>query len=132
MRYCLFSLLLISGCSQMQGEPAMNYVIPPRPDDVRLSVANLRYDATTSGYTFSYDEKKPDDPCTPNRWVYLRKDLLVGTRELKLPCAGEGTDFTVIQLRADWDGPRKPITREELESVPSLPARRPGEDKMSP
>jgi hypothetical protein len=116
-------LLLLAGCEST----APRYDIQPsRPDDVSLVARNLRYNAADGGYTFSYNEKRPLHPCEPTRWVYVRKDALVATKAVDSACISQGDDVTLVWLRGDWDQPPKPISREELDKIQSLPARSPG------
>jgi len=115
-------LLLTCGC----GHSKMYYILPPRPDDVELSVRNLSYDATVSGYHFGYSPDDPGDPCDPTTWVYISKDTLVATRAIKPICFQSDADFTKVRLRHDWNLPTNPPTTQELQTIPSLPARHPG------
>lgn len=111
-------LMAVGGCAESH-EATPYFVLPRQADDVSLDVFDLRYQADTSGYTFKLRDKDPNGWPRTARWAYVRKDSLVGVR-------AKGPDFATIWLRRDWDGPPKPVTREELEKIPALPARRPG------
>ncbi|MDB5355581.1 MAG: hypothetical protein JWN24_2034 [Phycisphaerales bacterium] len=115
----LAALLLSAGACAGVRPAGPHFVLPRQPDDVRLQVSDLSYRPEISGYTFTYYSEKSGGI----RWVYVRKDLLVGVRAEYV--FGEGRNFQEVWLRHDWDGPLEPVTREELARIPSLPAKHP-------
>jgi hypothetical protein len=122
----LLSLVFLSsmgGCAHAPPEPPV-YVLPARPDDVHLFVRGLHYQADTSGYTFKYNERDPSDPSVLTRWVCVRKDSFVAVRNINHAEIGGETTWSEVWLRRDWDEPPKAITKEELQNIPALPAKR--------
>jgi hypothetical protein len=124
MALILTALSFLPGCAP----PAQKYdLLPARPDDVSLSARNLKYDPSVSGYTFSYDERRPDNPCQATKWCYVRKDALVAMRASALSCAGQGGDVTEVWLRADWNQPDEPAKPQDGRKIPAtFPATNPG------
>jgi len=114
-------LLSVVGCAQKPR--AMDYVLSPQPDDVRLVVLDLRYKYDISGYTFKY---RQDKGCHFDAAAFVAKDRLVGALRVDAPCFGMGEDFTLIQLRRNWDQPTTaPSVR--YDQIRALRSRRPGE-----